>query len=54
MIRSAKIEKNGRYEVCILIGQDEGSVLLARTHDYDHALYIHYCNQDSLLTDTRI
>lgn len=54
MIRSVRIEGEGRYEVYIPASQNNGPLLLARTHDFDHALYIHFCNQNSLLTDTRI
>lgn len=54
MIRSVRIEREGRYEVYIPASRNNGPLLLARTHDFDHALYIHFCNQNSLLTDARI
>lgn len=48
VIISARMEREGRYEVRM----EGNQFLLAKTHDFDHALYIQYCNQNSLLTDT--
>lgn len=54
MIRSVRVEREGRYEVYILPNQSSDPSLLAKTYDFDHALYIYFCNQNSLLADNQI
>lgn len=54
MIRSVRVEREGRYKVYIPSNQSSSPLLLARTYDFNYALYIHFCNQNSLLTDSQI
>lgn len=54
MIRSVRVEREGRYEVHIPSNQSSSPLLLARTYNFGHALHIHFCNQNSLLTDNEI
>lgn len=54
MIRSVRIEREGRYEAHIPPNQSSDLLLLAKTYDSDHALYIYLCNQNSLLADNQI